>query len=309
MAADKTGKPQTPARHWFGQRDVPVLLYRVNRRDLPVLPLAPRPDDFGEHVDMMLRRSGTVQTGRAWRRQWRVGNLERSNGFVIGRIGWQRSDEATTETRFNEAAKQWIDEASPREVTAVAPFAIDIAGRYLGVARHPTFSESILASVFTMLLNDGERDDGQEATDWAVEPVGDESGFLRWVSSVDIVTRVEYVFKLPNPGAEPSFQGLFDDLTAHGAREHREMYKARDGEGLDKEEIAGGEQAREYLAGAATGYGYVKASGQRAGRTRQYDQRRRVARETVEGSPDSWGDVAREVAAVVARFVARRRQT
>jgi hypothetical protein len=145
-------------------------------------------------------------------------------------------------------------------------------------------------------------------TDWDVEAVGDESEFFDWVYSTDQVTRVEFVFKRPNPDAEESFQELFERQKAYRAEEIRETIKTKDtSQGLNKEALAEDRVGRQFLAAAMAAYGYVIAQGRKDGRKTGFDQRNKVARERTPSVGPGWDDATQAVVDATRQGRRRRR--
>ena len=294
--------------HWFGNKDLPVLLYRVNRRP-PAggqLTLFKQPRDVFAHFRLVLRYRPVAETGRGTKHVWRIGNRRVFNRdrVLVGRIGWTRSDEVQS-TVFNEKVSSWIDTTETRNVTAVAPFVFDASSRFLGVLKHPTFTEPQIAAVFTRMLNEGESHRTMPTTDWAVEPIGDEQDFLAWIAETDAIDSVDFVFRRPNPDGSAEFEELFGRMSEMKAREIREEIKAADETGLSKQALVSDGTSVAFRAAAAVGFGYLLARGHRTNRRVSYDQRSNVARETVVAAPDNWSGVTREVRLAVLRGIER----
>jgi hypothetical protein len=230
----------------------------------------------------------TAESGTKFRRLWQVGNLERGPAVVSGRLGWARAGQVLS-TVFDGDAQAWIDQEEPGTRSGVAPFALIADGRFLGIMKHPSFRDRTLADVFTALLNRAERSRPDPTTAFDVEPVGDTEEFYGWLNRVDRVTSVEFVFKRPNPDAEDSFRPLFDRLDDTGSDEIREEFKVTDERrGLDKGSFQRNPEVRMFLSAAGNAYGYVLARGRRKQKRSRYDQRSRVARESVSDVGDSW---------------------
>lgn len=300
--------------HWFSDRDVDVLLYKINRRVLDRGTLfeerhrEAQPRDPLEHVQVNLADfRPSAESGRRHKREWQVGNLERVGDVLVGRLGWQRSGQ-TLATVFDEASQTWVDREVAGDVSGVSAFALVGDGRLLGVMRHPTFAGKTIAKVFTELLNNAERQRREPTTDFDVEPVGDSQTFFAWLDDVDLVTQVEFTFKRPNPDAEESFQELFDRQEAYGADELRETIKsAGSNHGLHKGAFREDPVAAMFLAAAMAAYGYVKARGRRRGKQANFDQRANVARESLVDVGDSWDSATEAVVEAVRRRRATRR--
>lgn len=176
-------------------------------------------------------------------------------------IGWTRSAELLA-SAWDEENQSWVDRVIPGDVSAVAPFAFVADGRYLGVLRHSSFSETTLASVIRDILNRGEATRSAPTTDWDVEPIGDEQEFYEWVASTDRILRVEFVFKRPNPDAEREFEALFARMNELEARQIRESINALDDDrGLNKQALRTEPTSRMFIAAAMAAFGYVVGNG------------------------------------------------
>lgn len=309
-------KVRAERAHWFADKDLDVLLFKVNRRVQGRGTLfegamrEAQPDDALQHVHENLTLwQPQAESGRRHKRNWQVGNLSRSHegDVLVGRVGWQRSGQAIA-TVYDLNNQQWIDQQVPDDVSAVSPFALIADGRILGVLRHTSFSGTVLAKVFTDLLNSAERQREFSTTDFDVEPIGDSQEFFGWVDTVDRVTKVEFAFKRPNPDAEDSFRELFDRQEAYQADEIREIIKSSGpDQGLNKTAFHTDRVANMFLAAAMAAYGYVTASGQRNGRPTRFDQRANVAKEAIAAVGDSWEAATAEVVEATRRGRRRRR--
>jgi len=317
MPADVPAKPslaegtEQPTQRWFADKDVDTLLYRVNRRVPAAGPtLFSQPENVLEHMEQVLAVSVPYETGRRHRRLWHIGNkrFDHAAGTLTGRVGWTRSTETFTPV-WDDERQEWADRIIPGDVTVVAPFAFTDDGRYLGVLRSSTFSETTVADVFRHILNAGEARRVESSTEWDVEPIGDLQGFYDWVDSTDRVVGVEFVFKRPNPDAEREFEQLFARLDELEASQIRESITAGD----DRRGLSKGALRREpisvmFIAAAMAAFGYLKGRGVLGGRRVTYDQRSQVARERIENVPASWDGATEEVLEAVRRARASRRR-
>jgi hypothetical protein len=298
-------------QHWFAGKDVDTLLYRINRRP-PITgeTLFSPPENILDHLGQVLASHVAVETGRRYKRQWRIGNkvFNYDAGTLTGMVGWTRSGAALASV-WDDDRQEWVDQVVPGDVSAVAPFAFIADGRFLGVLRHSSFAETTIAEVFREVLNRGESTRPIPTTDWDVEPVGDEQEFYQWVAATDRILNVEFVFKRPNPDAEREFADLFARMTELEARQIRESIKALEDErGLSKQALRTEPVSRMFIAAAMAAFGYVVGHGVSQGRRVRYDQRRQAARERIENVAPSWHGATEEVLGAVRRALARRRQ-
>lgn len=295
-------EPVADDGHWFAGKDLSVLIYKVNRRPLSGDPqLFEPPGDVYEHLKLVLAKPATVR--RAKQRAWRIGNKrwDDDKRTLVGVLGWGRSAE-TLMNVWDESTQSWVDRYFVTDVSAASPFAFRAQGRYIGVLRHPSFSEETVALVLTNLLNRGERALAVPTTAWAVEPVGNEDEFQAWLDSADRVTEVKFVFKRPNPDAESDFQNLFQRLDAHRAGVITQDIKAADRDlGLDKAAVRADSVNRAFLTAAMLAFGYVVGHGYRGGKRHDYDQRHNTLREPVETVSADWDGVMRDVLGAVER--------
>jgi hypothetical protein len=310
--SDRGISTDVPGQHWFAGKDVDTLLYRINRRP-PARgeTLMGQPDDLLGHLEEVLRLAhGTVETGRRFKRQWRIGNktFDREAGTFTGMIGWARSGAAWS-SFWDEEQQAWVDRIVPSDVSAVAPFAFIVNGRYLGVLRHSSFSEITVANVFREFLNRGEQARSFPTTDWDVEPVGDEQDFYGWVAEMDRVLSVTLVFKRPNPDAEREFEDLFKRLDALQAEQIREEISSGDSDrGLSKQALRTEPGTRAFIVAAMAAFGYLTGKGVIRGRRVRYDQRTRAARERIENVSATWDGATEEVIRAVRRAKERRQR-
>ena len=300
-----------PTQRWFAGKDVDTLLYKINRRTPVAGPtLFEPPEDVLGHLEEALSFSVSYETGRAYKRLWHIGNkvFDYRADTLTGRVGWTRSAEVLAPV-WDDGRQEWADRVVPGDVTVVAPFVFVANGRYLGVLRHSTFSETTIADVFKQILNRGEARRTEPSTEWDVEPIGDEQEFYDWVDSTDRVLNVEFVFKRPNPDAEREFEQLFARMDGLEASQIREKIAARDADrGLNKQALRTDSISRAFIAAAMAAFGYVVGIGFRRSRRVKYDQRRQVARERIENVAASWDGATEEVLNAVRRARARRQQ-
>jgi len=244
VTGDEGQPPQPPSRpkpsdreadeHWFSGKDLEVLVYKINRRPLGDPMLFEPPRDFLAHVTQVMSGDLVAKSGRSFQREWRIGNLSRSDGVITGMLGWSRSGE-TLSNIYEAHTKTWRDTVVPNDVAAVAPFTVLADSRYFGVLRHTSFDEKTVAKVFAELLNRGEGALPAPTTAWSVDPVGDRQHFDEWLRSVDRVDEMKFIFKRPNPDAEAGFQFLFERLDKLGAGQIVDRVTPRDKEaGLNK---------------------------------------------------------------------------
>jgi hypothetical protein len=223
-------------------------------------------------------------------------------------VGWTRSAEVLAPV-WDDERQEWSDRVVPGDVTVVAPFAFISDGRYLGVLRSSTFTETTIADVFRQIFNRGEARRTAPSTEWDVEPIGDEQEFFEWVASTDRIIKVDFVFKRPNPDAEREFEQLFARMNDLAARQIREAITAQDDErGLNKQALRTDPTSRMFIAAAMAAYGYVIGLGFLRGRRVKYDQRKKAAREHIENVAGTWDGATEEVLEAVRRARARRRQ-
>jgi hypothetical protein len=300
------------AEHWWAGKDVDALIYRINRRP-PAAgeTLFGQPENLLGHLEEVLNLAhGTVETGRRFKRQWRIGNkvFDHEAGTFTGIVGWARSGTAWS-SFWDEDAEAWVDRQVAADVSSVGPFAFIVDGRFLGVLRHSSFAEITVASVFKEFLNRGEQARTLPTTVWDVEPVGDEQQFYDWVASTDRLDSVELVFKRPNPDAEREFEDLFARLDALRAAQIREVISSDKGDrGLDKEALRTEGQTRAFIVAAMAAFGYIVGKGIVRGRRAVWDQRRRGARERIENVGATRETATEEVVEAVRRARDRRRQ-
>lgn len=287
------GSQSGPLEPWFSKRDATtLLLYRVNRRPLSTPTLfAKQPSDVLDHIAEVLLFGEIVETGRANKREWILGNrdIDLDTRTISGQIGYERPTERSSD-RYDEETKEWRDAVDVIEQTARSPFVFHADSRVLGVLQHPSFSERTIPNVFAALMNRGEDARDHRSTEWDVEPILDEIEFLEWLRQAESVEHVSFVAKLPNPSGIPEFEPVWRRLEEREAKSIREIMEARDPErglqGVEDDEIA-----RAYIAMASQGFGYVKGRRMRNNRHETYDQRSQVKRHVFSDLPKSWTEV------------------
>jgi hypothetical protein len=270
---------------WYADKDLPVLLYRINRRpsDQQSLFAAGELPSFLDHLEEALLFGTPVVTGRSYQREWLLGNREINSDYryLSGWIGYDTTGPGRRDY-YDGSTKSWATELIEEQRTAKAPFAIAAETRILGVAKHPSFSSGTLAVVFEALLDGRENADlPAPAVDWAVEPLLDEPGFEQWLRETVLLERVTFSVKLPNPDAAESFAELSEHILKMDANLTHTLTPRDKRRGLSKdfqqEPISQG-----LLEMARRSYAQVTARG-RSGlnRVRDYNQKDRVLKRRV----------------------------
>lgn len=301
-SGDLNAKASEP---WFARQDVDVLYYRINRRPIgaDASLFAPEADLVG-HLRRVLDFAEPGSSGRKHKRLWRLGNLQFNGeeGTFTGHFGWARSGEAVAQG-WDTDAHEWIDRIVTRDDSAVSPVAFTLAGRILGIMKHPSFStEDVLDSVLSEILNKGESRLDFPTTVWSVEPLGDTNEFRTWVDQVDQLNFLRLVFKRPNPDGAPEFQELFDRLDRFAAESIEEDIRARDETvGLDKDAVLSDPQTKGFLHAAMIAFGRVFALGRKNGKNVTYDQRHRVLRDKIDSVGSDWDTATETVLGAVVR--------
>lgn len=297
----RTDRKRATPTHWFFEKEASVLLYKINRRPMTQGNLlTSQPEDFRQHLEEVLVFGPPIITSaRGAERTWRLGgkNLDEESGILTGEVGWsQPHPEARDE--YDDEELRWRDAVDEKSTTARSVFAIDLQTRELGVLQHPMFAPQTIASVFTDILNLGEERREAKSTDWMAEPELDEPEFRAWLAATDVVEKVTFVARLPNPDSMDEFAELFARMKVIEAGEIREEIKPRNPEaGLKR--ITEEPLTKQFVAAASFAFGYITASGRRQARQTRYDQRQRVRKERTPPLPDSWSGALRYVVEIL----------
>lgn len=299
---------------WFAKPGQEVLFYRINRRPIGGDPSLFQPDpDLLGNLERVLEPAEPATSGTQYQRTWRLGDLRfnAERGTFVGRLGWARSGEAVGQA-WDEEQHSWLDRVVPRDESAVAPVAFSANGRILGILKNPSFStEPVLGDVLTQILNRGERRMDFPTTEWSVEPLGDSQEFYEWLEDLDQLLILRMVFERPNPDGEEQFQELFERLDAYEADQIKEEIRARDeATGLKKDAVKDDPTTQGFMVAALRyAFGRVWAKGKKQGRTVHYDQRKQVARTSVDIVGGDWETATDSVLAAVERQTERRQLT
>lgn len=192
---------------------------------------------------------------------------------LVGQIGWTREDVRTADD-YNTDTSEWVDTVDTLAQTARAPFAVDGQTQIVAVVRHPSFAPETVAHVLTLLFNSGERTREHPTTEWEAEALLDEQDFREWLDSIDVLEKLRFVAKLPNPDVLEEFEPIFRRMEQLKAKKITEDIEPQDPEvGLTN--VLDDPTSLGYLAMAARAYGYITAKGARAGAEKNYDQRSR----------------------------------
>jgi hypothetical protein len=278
-------------QHWFAGKELSVLIFKVNRRPPDGLPFYNPPEIVYEHLKEVMNTHISDKSGRRYQRNWRIGNIifDDKQETIRGRLGWSRSSEKLSQA-YDDKIQAWVDQVISQDAAAVAPFAFQAKGELLGVLRHPDFDVKTLITILSQLLNRGERYNREPTTIWAVEPVGDEIDFNKWINEIDILSSIKFVFHRPNPSARRSFEDAnerIDNIGADQITEDITVDKNKRKVGLNKEGVKIDPISKGYIDAGMAGYGYVVGKGKKNGQKNDWDQRVRVRVEMIEAvSPD-----------------------
>ncbi|GAA4293015.1 hypothetical protein [Mycobacterium paraffinicum] len=306
----ETPKADPEERPWFARKNLLVWIYRVNRRPAGTLfdDAEPLPDVL-DHLFQNLNAAPEVTTGRAHKREWRVGNVERNetDRSLRGRIGWSRSGEQLAIV-WDAGARAWVDTVVADEASAAAPFWFEAERRYIGILKHPSFEPQVLSSVLEQMLNIAEarRTEDFPTVAWAVDAVGDTAGFRSWLERTDAVTSLEFVFERPNPDAEDEFRELLERMDRLKSQKISDRVVAQDpAVGIDKAGLLHDPVSLAFMAAAGAAFGYIVGRGRRGSRKVKFDQRRNLLTESVEAVGPTWDSAAEGVRAAVERALGR----
>lgn len=295
-----------PGELWFSKPGQEVLFYRINRRPIGGDPSLFQPDvDLLGHLERVLEPAEPAFSGTKYQRTWQLGDLrfDRTRGAFSGRLGWARSGEAMGQV-WDQQEHSWLDRVVSKDDSAVSPVAFSATGRILGVLKNPSFStESVLGSVLSQILNRGELQTDFPTTEWSVEPLGDTQEFYEWLDNLDQLLILRMVFARPNPDGEAEFQDLFERLDRYEADQIKEEIRARDQTvGLKKEAVKDDPMTQGFMIAALKyAFGRVWAKGKKRGRTVQYDQRKQVARASIDFVGSDWETATKSVLVAVER--------
>jgi len=256
---DDSGVESDSSDHWFSDRALDVLIFKINRRPLQSSQLAlfDPPDDLLEHLKLVLEASYSSRSGQRTQRNWRMGNLrfDDARRVVIGRIGWTRSVEAL-EGKWDEEARAFEEKWTSHEDSAVSAFAIDVRSELVGVLKHPSFStELVVNKMLERMLQAGEDTLPNPGVSWNVDPMGDQMQFDEWFSSVDQLNRLTVTVKRPNPDNAEEFERMERELDDLEAESLQLTAVARDENvGLDKSAVRNNSSFKAAIAAAMRSY-------------------------------------------------------
>jgi hypothetical protein len=262
---------------WFAGEDGTFFVFRVNRRPIsrPSLFTPQIPDDVWDHFIRMLAPGHEVRTGRRNQRIWRVGGVhpDPESHTIVGKLGWQPQGEEIV-PEWSSAEMDWVASTASVHGGRIVPFGFDAETRLLTVLREPQSTPHTVADVFERILRENEAESSEPATEWSVEPILDAGDFLQWLSDQDIVTRVSFTAKLPNPVPRDAFRDLAERMESRRATRYSETLKSEHDAGL----IGVGEDPdfRQAIAMGEQGFATLSGRGIRAGNESSYSQTDRV---------------------------------
>ena len=299
--SDQSNTPVTQnVTPWFTERTVDVVQFRINRRPFAQgnLLATSVPESFADHLVEALLFGEPVRIGKVGDRSWRLGNrrVGRDETSVSGLIGWE-TEQLREEDFFDATTAQWISTVEAGNRVVIAPFVIVTSTRTLFVAKHNSYAESTIATVFRTLLNLGEEDSQEYSnTSWDVEPILDEEEFEDWLRHMTTLDKITFVAKLPNPDAEDAFMEAFERLDRMNAGEMRHTLKSRDPNAGLTQDFTQDRLSHGLLEMAKRGYADLIAFARDHGsRLRRFIQKNRTRREPYEFMSGSYVDARDEL--------------
>lgn len=251
-----------------------LLLYRVNRRPIGADSMLPEeiPDDVLDHFNRVLPNGWKVETkGGGGNRIWRSGGVERDPDarVITGKLGWHPAEEEAV-TDYDEQAEDWVTSIEAPHGRVVLPFAFDGDTRILAVLRMGRSRAATIGRVFETILKENECELERPTTDWSVEPILDPRDFKQWLQSMDVVSEVQFVAKLPNPTPNDAYQDVFKRMEERKATRLIENIHSNRAAGLQNvQEDAEFRQAEAMASeGFATLKGVANATVAKRGTTR-----------------------------------------
>jgi len=270
-----------------------LLLYRVNRRPIGEGSMLPEeiPADVLDHFNRVFPNGWRVVTkGGGGNRIWRSGGVEldREARVVTGKLGWHPAEEEAV-TDYDEDAEDWVTSIEAPHGRVVLPFAFDGDTRILAVLRMGRSRAITIGGVFEKILTENECQLMKPTTEWSVEPILDRREFNEWLESMDIVSEVEFVAKLPNPTPNDAYKDVFKRMEDRRATRLIENFHSNRPTGLQN--VQDDPEFRQAEAMASEGFATLKGVGERDNRKTRYNQNEKVRRATINDLPGSWEEM------------------
>lgn len=126
-----------------------------------------------------------------YNRTWRMGPFSRRDGFITGRIGFERAGAVT---------ELWDDSTGDFRVSrlregSTSPFAINLSTFTVAFQlRSSLIKRTSFTGALQDLLNESSPYDS-----WQVDPLLDQVSFDTFIARVDLVTELRFRLDLPNP--------------------------------------------------------------------------------------------------------------
>jgi hypothetical protein len=284
-------KPAAAAA-WFGGRSGYLFMYRVSRRPLAepsLLAQEGMPSDPFEHFVRMLAPGHEVVTGRKNQRAWRVGGIEMDEDerVLTGKLGWVPVG-VEVMPDWSDELQDWAESPVDTHGGTIVPFGFEGESRLLVVLEDRESRPETIAAVFEKILRENEQQTIERSTEWSVEPVLDAATFRSWLASLDVVRRVSFTAKLPNPEPTDAFRNLAERMERRRATIYTEQMRSGSEEGLVG--IEDDEDFRQALAMGEHGLAKLSGTGYVGKAERRYNQTRTVAREYVPELPPTWAE-------------------
>lgn len=230
--------------------------------------------DEDEFRDALLRALNPAVSVERYSRLWRLSQPTAEDEWVTGRLGFLEPT-TTAGIDYSEDNRDFIEIEEQHAGGTFSNFAIHIPSQYIIFELKPKPNEILPNSFLGALKAILQRDQFARLT---AELIFESGKLDEWLDTVDKVASIKIDLRRPNPdytGRPASIKRILEDTNASTVKIEA---KSEDDDGLKIQDS----ELHEYAEYAAEeGYGSIKATGDREGRTSNFESIRHVPRERI----------------------------
>jgi hypothetical protein len=160
-----------------------------------------------------------------YRKLWRLSRPKSEDGFIVGKLGFERTA-AAAQTRYDEQLEDFVTDEAVANQGSFAMFVVDEAREIMAFEeRVPDIKFQAFIGAFRLLLH---KNDPR----WSAVLLPDPTQYDEFVRSVDSINRIRAVVRRPNPGFLADAKNFEDVIVASHAERAEIVAVAASGEGL-----------------------------------------------------------------------------
>ncbi len=208
-----------------------------------------------------------------YHRLWRVSKPLIKDGYLVGKLGFMSST-SETRTYYDDTRKDFIEKSVDLRQGHYVQWAIDLNSQIMGFEiKLPDIRYQSVIGAFKDIL------DKRPDIGLTIEHIVESSQFYEWANKLDRVTKFAANLRRPNPDYSSRtkiIEELLELTNGDYAKVEISKEKGSD-DSLDTEKTI-----RDLVDYGEQGYSTIVASGQKKGKSKHFDSRRRMPFEKID---------------------------